>query len=122
MIQLSGAGKRYGPRILFENVDWLVTPTERAGLVGANGTGKSSLLKVLAGLDSLDSDLKTVRPQNPFRKRRLAGDAHRARWPRGRQWHREILAAQSAGGPGFARFRSEDGTAPESFSKTSTGW
>src|ERR1035438_7429784 len=55
MIQLSGAGKRYGPRILFENVDWLVTPTERAGLVGANGTGKSSLLKVLAGLDSLDS-------------------------------------------------------------------
>jgi ATP-binding cassette subfamily F protein 3 len=55
MIQLSGAGKRYGPKILFENVDWLVTPTERAGLVGANGTGKSSLLKVLAGLDSLDS-------------------------------------------------------------------
>src|ERR1035441_6021131 len=55
MIQLSGAGKRYCPKILFENVDWLVTPTERAGLVGANGTGKSSLLKVLAGLDSLDS-------------------------------------------------------------------
>jgi ATP-binding cassette subfamily F protein 3 len=55
MIQLSGAGKRYGPKILFENVDWLVTPTERAGLVGANGTGKSSLLKVLAGLDGLDS-------------------------------------------------------------------
>jgi len=55
MIQLSGAGKHYGPKILFENVDWLVTPTERAGLVGANGTGKSSLLKVLAGLDSLDS-------------------------------------------------------------------
>jgi len=55
MIQLSGAGKRHGPKILFENVDWLVTPTERAGLVGANGTGKSSLLKVLAGLDGLDS-------------------------------------------------------------------
>jgi ATP-binding cassette subfamily F protein 3 len=55
MIQLSGAGKRYGPKILFENVDWLVTPTERAGLVGANGTGKSSILKVLAGLDGLDS-------------------------------------------------------------------
>ena len=55
MIQLSGAGKRYGPKILFEKVDWLVTPTERVGLVGANGTGKSSLLKVLVGLDSLDS-------------------------------------------------------------------
>src|SRR5581483_4929848 len=55
MIQLTAAGKRYGPRILFENVDWLVTPNERTGIVGANGTGKSSLLKVLAGLDGLDS-------------------------------------------------------------------
>src|SRR5258708_5571384 len=55
MIQLTGAGKRYGPKILFENVDWLVTPNERTGLVGANGTGKSSILKVLAGLEGLDS-------------------------------------------------------------------
>jgi ATP-binding cassette subfamily F protein 3 len=55
MIQLTGAGKRYGPKIHFENVDWLVTPNERAGLVGANGTGKSTLLKVLAGIEGLDS-------------------------------------------------------------------
>ena len=55
MIQLSGAGKRYGPKILFENADWLVTPNERAGIVGANGTGKSSILKVLAGIEGLDS-------------------------------------------------------------------
>ena len=54
MIQLNGAGKRYGPKILFEGVDWLVTPNERTGLVGANGTGKSSLLKVLAGIEGLD--------------------------------------------------------------------
>ncbi|MDR3701704.1 MAG: ABC-F family ATP-binding cassette domain-containing protein [Candidatus Sulfopaludibacter sp.] len=55
MIQLTGAGKRYGPKILFEAVDWLVTPNERVGIVGANGTGKSSLLKVLAGMEGLDS-------------------------------------------------------------------
>src|SRR3954471_7628894 len=55
MIQLTGAGKRYGPKILFENVDWLVTPNERCGIVGANGTGKSSILKVLAGIEGLDS-------------------------------------------------------------------
>src|SRR4051812_17967820 len=55
MIQLTGAGKRYGPKILFENVDWLVTPTDRIGIVGANGTGKSSILKVLAGIEGLDS-------------------------------------------------------------------
>jgi ATP-binding cassette subfamily F protein 3 len=60
MIQLSGAGKRYGPRILFENTDWLVTPNERAGIVGANGTGKSTLLKVLAGIEGLDSGVVTT--------------------------------------------------------------
>ncbi|MBZ5619921.1 MAG: ABC-F family ATP-binding cassette domain-containing protein [Acidobacteriia bacterium] len=60
MIQLTGAGKRYGPKILFEHVDWLVTPHERAGLVGANGTGKSSLLKVLAGIEGLDSGSLTM--------------------------------------------------------------
>ena len=60
MIQLTGAGKRYGPKILFENTDWLVTPQERAGIVGANGTGKSSLLKVLAGIEGLDSGEITV--------------------------------------------------------------
>ncbi|MCX6627128.1 MAG: ABC-F family ATP-binding cassette domain-containing protein [Candidatus Solibacter sp.] len=60
MIQLTGAGKRYGPRILFDNTDWLVTPNERAGIVGANGTGKSSLLKVLAGIEGLDSGVMTT--------------------------------------------------------------
>ena len=54
MIQLSGAGKRFGPKTLFENVDWLVTPNDRIGLVGANGTGKSTLLKILAGMEGLD--------------------------------------------------------------------
>jgi ATP-binding cassette subfamily F protein 3 len=49
MIQLTGAAKRFGPKTLFENLDWLVTPNERAGIVGANGTGKSTLLKILAG-------------------------------------------------------------------------
>ena len=54
MLQLSGAGKRFGPRLLFENADWLITPDERTALVGANGTGKSTLMKVLAGVDGLD--------------------------------------------------------------------
>ena len=54
MIQLSGAGKRFGHKLLFENTDWLITARDRIGLVGANGTGKSTLMKVLAGLDTLD--------------------------------------------------------------------
>src|SRR5579884_850989 len=54
MIQLSGAGKRYGHKLLFQELDWLITPQDRIGVVGANGTGKSTLLKILAGLESLD--------------------------------------------------------------------
>ncbi|MFZ1168550.1 MAG: ABC-F family ATP-binding cassette domain-containing protein, partial [Candidatus Sulfotelmatobacter sp.] len=54
MIQLSGAGKRFGHKLLFENTDWLITSHDRVGLVGANGTGKSTLMKVLAGLDTFD--------------------------------------------------------------------
>jgi len=50
MIQLQGAGKRFGHKLLFEDCDWLITPKERTGLVGANGTGKSTLLKTLLGL------------------------------------------------------------------------
>jgi ATP-binding cassette subfamily F protein 3 len=55
MISLNNAGKRFGPKILFENVTWMVTPRERTGLVGANGTGKTTILKVLAGLETIDS-------------------------------------------------------------------
>jgi ATP-binding cassette subfamily F protein 3 len=54
MLQLSGAGKRFGSKLLFQDADWLITPDERTALVGANGTGKSTLMKVLAGLDGLD--------------------------------------------------------------------
>ncbi|MGA9354178.1 MAG: ABC-F family ATP-binding cassette domain-containing protein [Terriglobales bacterium] len=54
MIQLSSAGKRYGHKLLFEDADWLITPESRIGLVGANGTGKSTVMKILAGMESLD--------------------------------------------------------------------
>ncbi len=59
MLQLSGAGKRYGHKLLFEDVNWLITPNERTGLVGGNGTGKSTLLKILAGLETLDYGQRT---------------------------------------------------------------
>ena len=54
MIQLSSAGKRFGHKLLFDGVSLLITAQDRVGLVGANGTGKTTFLKILAGLESLD--------------------------------------------------------------------
>jgi ATP-binding cassette, subfamily F, member 3 len=54
MLSLKTAGKRFGPRILFLEASWLVRAKEKTALVGANGTGKSTLMKVLAGVETLD--------------------------------------------------------------------
>ena len=54
MLALKNAGKRFGPRVLFLEADWLIRSDEKTALVGANGTGKSTLMKVLAGLETLD--------------------------------------------------------------------
>jgi ATP-binding cassette, subfamily F, member 3 len=63
MIQLYGAGKRFGQKLLFENLDWMITPQDRVGLVGANGTGKSTLLKIIGSLETLDYG-SISRPKN----------------------------------------------------------
>lgn len=49
MIRLNQLGLQRGGRTLFENVDLMLHAGQRAGLVGANGAGKSSLLKLLLG-------------------------------------------------------------------------
>ena len=50
MIQLTAASIRYGEKVLFEDLDWLITPQARIGIVGANGSGKTTLVKVIQGL------------------------------------------------------------------------
>jgi ATP-binding cassette subfamily F protein 3 len=54
MLSLQNAGKRFGPRILFLEANWLIRNNEKTALVGGNGAGKSTLMKVLAGLETLD--------------------------------------------------------------------
>lgn len=54
LITLAGAQLAFGHVPLLDRADLSLEPGERIGLIGRNGTGKSSLMKVLAGVQSLD--------------------------------------------------------------------
>ena len=65
--------KAYGERKLFENASFYLAEGEKAGIIGINGTGKSTLLKIIAGLEEPDTG-KVIKanhcmirflPQNP---------------------------------------------------------
>ncbi|HSY23791.1 MAG TPA: ATP-binding cassette domain-containing protein [Polyangiaceae bacterium] len=55
MIALNNVTKRYGPKVLFENVTMQFDPGKRYGLTGANGAGKSTLLEMLSGQEDWDT-------------------------------------------------------------------
>jgi len=50
MVQITNLCKDFAARPLFSNVTWRIGKEDRVGLVGENGTGKSTLLKIIAGL------------------------------------------------------------------------
>jgi ATP-binding cassette subfamily F protein 3 len=52
MISLNGITVSFGGFSLFENVNFLINPRDRIGLAGKNGSGKSTMLKLLAGQQS----------------------------------------------------------------------
>jgi ATPase subunit of ABC transporter with duplicated ATPase domains len=49
MITVTGVSLRFGKRALFEDVNLKFTPGNCYGLIGANGAGKSTFLKILSG-------------------------------------------------------------------------
>lgn len=55
MLELRRASLDFGPLSILDQVDFILRPGERVGIVGASGAGKSSLLKMAAGLVSTSS-------------------------------------------------------------------
>jgi len=55
LIHVENLFKRYGERVLFEDVSWHVRKKDRIGLSGPNGAGKTTLLRMLAGIEEPDS-------------------------------------------------------------------
>ena len=54
-LQVENISKSYGPKVLFENISFNINEGDKIALIAPNGTGKSSLLSILAGEESSDS-------------------------------------------------------------------
>ena len=87
LLTLQNAHLAFGLAALLDGADFAVESRERIGLIGRNGAGKSSLLKVLAGAQALDdgamaqqSGLRVANvPQEPCSRRTPACSTP---WPR----------------------------------------
>ena len=55
LLTVEGVSKAFGNKIIFDNITFGIDEGDRIGLIGINGTGKSSLLKIVAGEDAPDS-------------------------------------------------------------------
>ena len=62
MITTTGISLRFGERVLFEDVSIKFTPGNCYGLIGANGSGKSTFLKILSGEMEANSGDVTIEP------------------------------------------------------------
>ena len=54
MISFTNVTKQYGPQILFVDASFQINPGEKVGLVGANGTGKSTIFRLITGEETVD--------------------------------------------------------------------
>ncbi|MET3698609.1 ATP-binding cassette subfamily F protein uup [Bacillus oleivorans] len=64
-LQVEQLHKTYGEKTLFDFISFSIAEKQRIGLIGVNGTGKSTLLKILAGIESAEE--VTVTHANDFR-------------------------------------------------------
>lgn len=113
MIRLEGIRKSFAGQVLFDRADWFLGDSDHVGLIGRNGTGKSTLLRMIAGDDSPDEGIVAATrdqrvgylPQFGFQSGpgTVLEEARRAfaevlEW----KWRMEEIEAELAGGSGGA--------------------
>ena len=59
-LQIENISKSYGPKVLFEKIGFNINEGDKIALIAPNGTGKTSLLRILAGKDKSDSGGKIM--------------------------------------------------------------
>ena len=59
-LQIENISKSYGPKILFEKIGFNINEGDKIALIAPNGTGKTSLMRILAGKDKSDSGGKIM--------------------------------------------------------------
>ncbi|GAA0598279.1 ABC-F family ATP-binding cassette domain-containing protein [Virgibacillus siamensis] len=72
MLTIENLYKSYGEKVLFKDVTCTIKQQDRIGLIGVNGTGKSTLLKVIAGFDTAEKG--TINHAKNYRIEYLAQD------------------------------------------------
>ncbi len=60
-LQAEHISKSYGEKILFDDISFGIEKGQKVALIARNGTGKSSLMRILAGIDAADSGRVTIR-------------------------------------------------------------
>ena len=59
-LQIENISKSYGPKVLFEKIGFNINEGDKIALIAPNGTGKTSLMRILAGKDKSDSGGKIM--------------------------------------------------------------
>ncbi len=61
ILTVEGVSKSFGEKVLFQDISFAIPEGQRIGVIGVNGTGKSTLLKIIAGKETADSG-KVIHP------------------------------------------------------------